>query len=133
MRRLIQDLLSSVDPVHFPPEKILQAGVVDSGLMPLPELPFIIHRYSIGRRGGRQGSAMPGLDVWIYDVPGSYANLIDPTLVAVRNTLLAVSDLRGHGEHIAAIDWANDSADLPAEEFQGITRMSSFNLVGSTA
>jgi hypothetical protein len=74
---------------------------------------------------------MPGLDIWVYDVPGSYANLIDPTLRVIRAQFLAVADLRGYGEHIAAIDWANDSADLPAEEYQGITRMSSFNLVGS--
>jgi hypothetical protein len=75
---------------------------------------------------------MPGLDVWVYDAPGSYAR-IDATLRMIRNTLLAVQDLHGQGEHIALIDWSNDSADLPAEEFQGITRMSSFTLVGSTA
>ena len=133
MRRLIHQLLLTVDPEHFPENKILQAGVLDSGLIKLPELPFIIHRYSIGRRGGGRGRVMPGLDVWVYDVPGSYANLIDPTLRAIRAQFLAVSDLRSDDEHIAAIDWVNDSADLPAEEYEGITRMSSYNLVGSTA
>jgi hypothetical protein len=131
MRKLVQQLLESVDPANFPADKIIQASSADDALRQMPDLPFVVLRFSIGRASAsRRGQ--PSLDVWVYDVPGSYLR-IDAFLRACRATLLAAQDLRGSGEHIAQIDWVNDSADLPAEEYGGIVRMGTFTLTGSSA
>lgn len=133
MRRLVQQVLEGVDPLVFPAGKILQASSVDSGLVQIPELPFIIHRFSLSARTP-SNRGRPSLDVWVYDAPGSY-QLIDETLRKVRAAFLAIADMRTEDglEHIATVDWVNDSSDLPAEEYSGITRMAAFVLVGSTA
>lgn len=127
MRKVIQKLLSEVDPTHFPEEKIFQGSVVDNQ----PEFPFMVHRLritepSVSRRGKF------GLEVWVYDASGSY-QLIDDTLKAVRNYLESVVDRRVGGEHVSQLEWTGDSPDLPAEEYRGITRSGSFNVIGSTA
>lgn len=125
MRGLVQTLLESVEPGIT----VLQGSAIDEAQ---PEFPFIIHKFSIGAPTP-SGLVKPGLEVWCYDQSGSYLR-IDRILDQVKTTLLAYpfTSLNGR-EHIAVVDWTNDSADLPAEEFHGITRMSAFNLVGRSS
>jgi hypothetical protein len=127
MRGLIQTILSEVDPTVWLPVRVLQGSVVDSQ----PDFPFIVHRYRI-TVPTPSGRGMPGLEVWFYDEPGSYLR-IDKALKDFRNYLVAVSDRRSGGEHISQIEWAGDSPDLPAEEYGGITRSASFNVIGGSS
>lgn len=128
MRRLVQQVLESVDPQLLPPAQIIQG----SNLTEQPPFPFLIHKLTItAATPSRRGK--PGLEVWVYDEPGSYLR-IDAILRAVRNRLApGPHTLTDGSEHIAVVDWTNDSPDLPAEEFHGITRMCAFNLVGRSA
>jgi hypothetical protein len=75
---------------------------------------------------------VPGLEIWFYDEPGSYLR-IDAALKSFRNYLVAITHRVVGSEHIAQIDWTGDSPDLPAEEYGGITRSSSFNLIGGSS
>jgi hypothetical protein len=125
----VQQLLESASPDLVPPDRILQGSSVEEAP---PDFPFIIHKYSIGNRSV-SGRGRPGLEVWVYDRPGSYLR-IDKILRDVRYRFAGYPFTTSDGEeHIAVVDWTNDSADLPAEEFHGITRMSAFNLVGRSA
>ena len=128
MRRLVQQVLESVNPALLPPAQIIQG----SNLTEQPPFPFLVHKLTITNptpsRGGR-----PGLEVWCYDEPGSYLR-IDAILQAIRARLAPGPHVLADGsELIAVVDWTNDSTDLPAEEFHGITRMSAYNLVGRPA
>ena len=127
MRALIQTILSEVDPLVWLPSRIYQGSAVDEQ----PDFPFIVHRYRI-TAATPSIRGMPGLEVWFYDEPGSYVR-IDKALKDFRNYLVAVTDRRAGSEHIAQIDWTGDSPDLPAEEYRGITRSSSFNLIGGSS
>jgi hypothetical protein len=127
MRALIQTILSEVDPTVWPPERIYQGSNVDDQ----PEFPFIVHRYRI-TDASASGRGRNGLEVWFYDAPGSYLR-IDKALKDFRNYLVAVTDRRASSEHIAQIEWTGDSPDLPAEEYGGITRSGSFNLIGGSS
>lgn len=127
MRQVVQQLMLEFDPTNYPASKVFQGSVVNDQ----PEFPFLVHRYRItvptaSNRG------MPGLEVWIYDAPGSYLR-IDAGLKAVRDYLLGINDRRVGNEHISQIEWTGDSPDLPAEEYRGIARTGSFNLIGSTS
>jgi len=124
----VQQVLESVDPVLLPPAQIIQG----SDLTDQPPFPFLVHRLTFAGPTP-SGRGRPGLEVWVYDEPGSYLR-IDRLLLAVRARLRPGPHTLDDGsEHIAVVDWTNDSADLPAEEFHGITRMSAYNLVGRSA
>lgn len=127
MRRVVQQLLAEVDPTVWLPERIFQ----DSAVNDQPEFPFIVHRFRIGAPTP-SGRGMPGLEVWFYDTPGSYLR-IDKALKDFRNHLVAVLHRVVGSEHIAQIEWTGDSPDLPAEEYGGITRSGSFNLIGGSS
>jgi hypothetical protein len=127
MRRVVQALLEEVDWNTYPAGKIKQGSVVDDQ----PEFPFIVHRLRITDPSS-SGRGRMGLEVWVYDYPGSYQR-IDDTLKAIRQKFVGVCDRRVGDEHVSQIEWTGDSPDLPAEEYRGITRSSSFNLIGSTA
>jgi hypothetical protein len=131
MRRIIQALLEGVvvDGAPIPPDRVIQG----SAMKVQPEFPFIVHKYSI-TTPTPSGRGRPGLEVWVYDEPGSYISHIDPILSQVRTIFNQYPFTLADGsEYLAVVDWTNDSADLPAEEFHGITRMSAFNLVGRSA
>jgi hypothetical protein len=127
MRQVVQTLLAEVDPAVWSPASIFQGSVVDDQ----PAFPFIVHRFRIGAPTP-SGKAMPGLEVWFYDEPGSYLR-IDKAAKDFRNYLVAVTHRVVGSEHIAQIEWTGDSPDLPAEEYGGITRSSSFNLIGGSS
>ena len=127
MRGLVQTILSEVDPTVWLPSRILQGSVIDDQ----PDFPFIVHRYRAGIPSP-SGRSVPGLEVWFYDEPGSYLR-IDKALRDFRNYLVAVAHRVAGSEHIAQIDWTGDSPDLPAEEYGGITRSASFNLIGGSS
>jgi hypothetical protein len=122
MRGIIQQLLATTG------HPVIQGSALDEQ----PGFPFIIHKFAIGTRTP-SGRGRPGLEVWVYDSPGSYLQ-IDRILMEIREIFRGYPFTSINGtEHIAVIDWVNDSADLPAEEFGGITRMSAYNLVGRSA
>lgn len=129
MRAIIQSLLADVHPDLTSAQVITAQVLQGSAVTDQPPFPFVVHKYSVttptpSRRGRN------GLEVWVYDAPGSYLR-IDAILQAIKIRFAGYPHA-GPGGYIAVVDWASDSADLPAEEFHGITRMSAFNLVGST-
>jgi hypothetical protein len=127
MRSVVKAILDEVDPTIWLPARIYQGGSVDDQ----PEFPFIVYRYRAGIPSA-SGRAVPGLEIWFYDEQGSYLR-IDAALKSFRNYLVAITHRVVGSEHIAQIDWTGDSPDLPAEEYGGITRSSSFNLIGGSS
>jgi len=127
MRGLIQTILTEVDPTVWIPSRIFQGSNVDDQ----PDFPFIVHRYRNGTPSP-SGKSVPGLELWFYDEPGSYVR-IDKALKDFRNYLVAITHRVAGSEHIAQIDWTGYSPDLPAEEYGGITRSATFNLIGGSS
>jgi hypothetical protein len=125
MRKTIMSILEPAS------EQVLswhQQGSLDVA----PPRPFGTYRLRLSSRGvtSQSVSREVGLEVWIYDDPGSYLR-IDGILNEVEAALKAVLHASAaEGESISQTRWESRSPDLNDDGLRAITRMTSFTLIG---
>lgn len=112
----------------IPVERMHGAGSVVGDPSAKPFLTFVLgSKIDELRDAGRSIAHSQLLTVWIYDEPGSY-EIIDQCLGIVRDLLCV--DIAEPGAITA--EWTGDSGDFPADDYNGITRNSTYRLVGGS-
>lgn len=126
MRKVLYNLLQEAQSA-VPSDRIYQFGSVDDE----PMKPFIIYRLAgrLDNLTSRRTIGRERVEVWVHDVPGSYA-LIEDTLSRIEDRFLAVLHDSYGGQTISQIDYDSRSTDLDDSGFRSICKMSSFMSVG---
>jgi hypothetical protein len=93
---------------------------------------MLVATQEVRRDGSLKGAASQRMQLWIYDLPGSFEN-IDKAHRLARQALLAAPPRNFSAESLwlQGCEWEGDSQDLPADEYGAITRNAVYRLVGT--